>query len=118
MPHEPTEQPDAAAEQLTPFPHEFAKFNAAMAEQPAEPASGEVDAGLHSSMDATAWTSEYCRINPSADYGMMLGWFANAIMAGYDEAMRRNESTVATLTRENGELRAELEAVKKKSAGE
>lgn len=28
-------------------------------------------------------------INPGADEGSMIGWFANALMRGYDEGMRR-----------------------------
>lgn len=48
---------------------------------------------LHDTMDAVVWAREYCRINPILDEGMMLAWFANAIMAGYDEARRRYEKS-------------------------
>lgn len=39
--------------------------------------------------DAKVWAEEFvklCQINPSVaiDEGTMIGWFANAIMAGYD----------------------------------
>lgn len=46
---------------------------------------------LNDTMDATLWTREFCRTNPAIDKSTMLGWFANAIMAGYDEARRRYE---------------------------
>lgn len=49
---------------------------------------------LLQTMDAEIWTNEWLRIvkeNPSipTDKGTMLGWFANAIMTGWDEAHRR-----------------------------
>jgi hypothetical protein len=37
------------------------------------------------SFDARDWAAEFCRINPGADYETMLSWFANALMAGWDE---------------------------------
>lgn len=40
-------------------------------------------------MDARLWADAFEQINPPTDHGTMLGWFANAIMAGYDEANRR-----------------------------
>ena len=47
-------------------------------------------------MDAQVWTREWLRTikeHPGipTDEGTMLSWFANAIMAGWDEAMRRQE---------------------------
>lgn len=55
-------------------------------------------AAFHHSMDARVWTAEWLKCaeaNPSiaADEGTMLGWFANAIMAGFDEAQRRHEKS-------------------------
>lgn len=55
------------------------------------------------SMDAKKWAKEFMRTfkekgldtteaSDWIDEGLMLGWFANAIMAGYDEARRRYES--------------------------
>ena len=46
------------------------------------------------SMDARVWVKEFNRIEVErglqpTDPEWMLGWFANAIMAGYDEAKRR-----------------------------
>jgi hypothetical protein len=44
-------------------------------------------------MDAAVWTKVWLRIikvHPEipTDEATMIGWFANAIMAGYDHAMR------------------------------
>lgn len=44
---------------------------------------------LIGSVDASIWAKEFVRIvkkNPkvATDEGCMIGWFANAIMAGYD----------------------------------
>lgn len=41
------------------------------------------------SMDARVWADEFCKLNTATDKGTMIGWFANAIMAGFDEATRR-----------------------------
>lgn len=34
--------------------------------------------------DAQKWADCFCQLNPSADHGLMVTWFSNAIMAGYD----------------------------------
>lgn len=57
---------------------------------------------LLTTMDAAVWAREFCKVAKrlgvvqlmhskiySIDEGWMLGWFANAIMTGYDEALRR-----------------------------
>lgn len=46
--------------------------------------------------DAMAWAKEFVKRvkeNPSiaTDEGCMIGWFSNAIMAGYDEARQKYE---------------------------
>jgi hypothetical protein len=41
------------------------------------------------SFDATHWVEEFAKQHPEIDQGEMLGWFANAIMAGYDHAHRK-----------------------------
>jgi uncharacterized protein (DUF608 family) len=46
---------------------------------------------LHDTMDAQIWVAEWMKTikeHPGipTDEGAMLGWFANAIMAGYDAA--------------------------------
>ena len=38
---------------------------------------------LHGTIDARDWAREFVRIN-GGDEQLMIGWFANAIMAGYD----------------------------------
>ncbi len=45
-------------------------------------------------MDGKIWAKEFCARNSASDESIMLGWFANAIMAGYDEAMRRSKRTI------------------------
>ena len=40
-------------------------------------------------MDAQVWASKFKELFPESDEGLMLGWFANAIMAGYDTAQMR-----------------------------
>ena len=37
------------------------------------------------SFDARDWAAAFCKINPQADEEIMLTWFANALMRGYDE---------------------------------
>jgi hypothetical protein len=46
------------------------------------------------SFDARDWAEAFCKINPGADEGTMITWFANALMRGYDEhAARSAKST-------------------------
>jgi hypothetical protein len=37
------------------------------------------------SFDARDWAAAFCKLNPEMDEGVMLAWFANALMRGYDE---------------------------------
>jgi hypothetical protein len=41
------------------------------------------------SFDARDWAEAFCKINPAADEGTMLAWFANALMRGFDEHAAR-----------------------------
>jgi hypothetical protein len=41
------------------------------------------------SMDAKVWTDAFIARYPHMDWGVMIGWFANAMMAAFDEATRR-----------------------------
>jgi hypothetical protein len=46
------------------------------------------------SFDARDWVEAFCRIaaekgHPDIDEGWMIGWFANALMRGFDEYGRR-----------------------------
>lgn len=51
---------------------------------------------LHEDMDARRWAKEFCEqfsianAHDGDQEGTMLAWFANAIMAGFDEANRRH----------------------------
>lgn len=62
------------------------------------------EVNLHDTTDASVWAKEFCKLWPTAlsqvpgregveteeDFeGIMLGWFANAIMAGVDSENRR-----------------------------
>ncbi len=54
------------------------------------------EANLISSFDARDWAKEFVAIakeNPSIalDEGAMIGWFANALMCGYDTHARKLE---------------------------
>lgn len=46
---------------------------------------------LHGTLDAKIWAYEFVK-RFGGDEGLMIGWFANAIMAGFDEATRREEA--------------------------
>ena len=37
------------------------------------------------SFDARDWAQAFCKLNPTIDEGVMIAWFANALMRGYDE---------------------------------
>ncbi|MDI9407834.1 MAG: hypothetical protein QM523_01145 [Candidatus Pacebacteria bacterium] len=67
----------------------------------------EATVDLNGNMDAKIWAAEFCKRWPSAlcqipgkegvsdgaDFErIMVGWFANAIMTGFDEASRRATS--------------------------
>jgi|SRR5579864_388248 len=41
------------------------------------------------SFDAKHWAEAFCKINPWADEGTMLTWFACALMRGFDEHAAR-----------------------------
>lgn len=56
----------------------------------------EID--LHLTMDATIWADEFNRIfvkhgEQPIDHEVLVSWFANSIMTGYDHAMRLKEQT-------------------------
>lgn len=61
-------------------------------------------------MDAQVWTKEWLKTISSKpeipnDEGMMISWFANAIMAGYDAAMSKMKDNVERLNKEKEELK-------------
>jgi hypothetical protein len=49
-------------------------------------AKGVADQKWPHTMDAVVWAKEFCKRFPDMDEGLMVSWFANAIMAGYDTA--------------------------------
>lgn len=60
---------------------------------------------LNDNMDAQAWAKEFMRIwsghvigeGDTVDEGLMIGWFANAIMCGYDASSRNNNKHIDKL---------------------
>ncbi len=52
-------------------------------------AKGIVEQRWPHTMDAAVWAAEFVKMYPGIDEGTMIGWFANAIMAGYDTAQAR-----------------------------
>lgn len=43
-------------------------------------------------IDGMKWSEEFCKRFPTVDVSDALGWFCNAIMAGFDEGVRRTEA--------------------------
>lgn len=41
------------------------------------------------SFDARDWAAAFCAINPGMPEDVMIGWFANALMRGFDEHTAR-----------------------------
>lgn len=41
------------------------------------------------SFDARDWAEAFCKIHPGVDEDLMVGWFANALMRGFDEGRSR-----------------------------
>ena len=69
------------------------------------------DTSFTQSFDAAVWAKafvEHVNRNPSiaTDEGTMIGWFANALMRGYDEHARRStdEAQIDRLIRESKSL--------------
>lgn len=67
-----------------------------------------IGAKLHSTMDARVWTEEFFNtirkngwlVDKSLDEGLMIGWFANAIMCGWDIAHQRMSEEITLLERD------------------
>ena len=58
---------------------------------------------LHDIFDASLWAKQFIRMfgdrKDEIDEGLMLGWFSNAIMCGYDHARRESKDLEPSLTR-------------------
>jgi hypothetical protein len=39
------------------------------------------------SFDARDWAEAFCKLNSGIDEGLMIAWFANALMRGYDQGV-------------------------------
>jgi hypothetical protein len=51
------------------------------------------------SFDARDWAQAFCKLHPTIDEGDMIGWFANALMRGFDEGTfraKRDDKKVET----------------------
>jgi len=62
-------------------------------------AKGVQEGAWPHTMDAQVWARKWLEITKdkpevATDEGAMIGWFANAIMAGYDNAMLRSNARV------------------------
>ena len=64
------------------------------------------------SFDARVWAAEFCRLFPGSDEELMIAWFANALMRGYDEASREWRPATPRLERVAAEAEALYEALK------
>ena len=72
---------------------------------------------LLGTMDAKVWTDEFMATkarlgNKEFDHAMMLSWFANAIMAGFDEANRRAQRALDAEREKVKELERDNAAMK------
>jgi len=69
-----------------------------------------IEQKLIGNLDALVWSQEFVRlfenhvvgVNEKVDEGLMLSWFANAIMTGFDESQRRG----VAIKKELDELRS------------
>lgn len=80
---------------------------------------GSITFELHGQFDARVWAREFARcvaLNPTLpfDEGTMLGWFANAIMAGHDHATRARDAEIQQLREQlaQAERRSRINAEK------
>ena len=65
----------------------------------------KIDKFDNTSMDAKVWAKEFMRLyqkkyNWEVDEELMIGWFANAIMAGYDRANRKIAKAISDRIKE------------------
>jgi hypothetical protein len=51
------------------------------------------------SFDARDWAEAFCKLNPSMNEDLMMTWFANALMRGYDQRVAE-ERTRAIVEKE------------------
>ena len=88
----------------------------------AENESQSQDAAFTQSFDAVDWARAFVAhvtANPAiaTDEGTMIGWFANALMRGWDERARRDEPTFQALATTLAALKALLHEVDQSGNG-
>lgn len=82
-------------------------------------ANDQFDIKLLNSTDAKLWAAEFCKSNKTADPAALYGWFATAIRAGYNEAMRdadkvrkvkydSNQNIIKSLTAQNEKKQTQI----------
>ena len=71
---------------------------------------------LNEDMDAKRWATEFMERNagkvvgsPAVDDGLLIAWFANAIMCGHDNARWKAEAEAKHLRMQIGYITAELQ---------
>lgn len=52
----------------------------------------------HLGDDAAKWATFYCQMHPGADWGDIVGWFANAIENSWETRTRRAEPQTRPVT--------------------
>lgn len=85
---------DAFTDRLKPYPSDTAVGSTPATRE----SSGDMLRRL--GIDGALWAEEYRKTFPvtTPDIGTLLGWFANAIMAGFDEARRRYDPSMSGST--------------------
>ena len=64
------------------------------------PSDAETEVKLHRTMHARVWAAEFMRITGGiADEEAMLGWFANAIMCGWDHHYWQSDEYMQAMNR-------------------
>ncbi len=72
---------------------------------------------INQDMDALRWAKEFMssefakNLPPEVDESLMIAWFANAIMCGYDNARWRHQERSAELTAERARVAKLVEAL-------
>ena len=72
------------------------------------------------SFDAHDWAEAFCKAFPEMDEGVMISWFANALMRGFDEHAMRAASIadVSRCTRQQSRRRAPKMSTHKRGPAE
>jgi hypothetical protein len=79
-------------EESGPFCEACFKWKAAQVVMPTD-----YDRSIHSNPDAQAWAKFFCETFPGADEALMIGWFANSMMAMHDHVKTEAKAEVEQL---------------------